>query len=97
MNAFMGSLAGTQAHRPKLTQQQLTLQMIHNAQNMRIKQEVSKLQEMFLTDQHFQTRLQNGDSDLFQALSSGEYPKIKKVVSDRLKEQMAKQKAEQER
>lgn len=31
MNAFMGSLQGTQAHRPRLTQQQLNLQMIHNA------------------------------------------------------------------
>ena len=64
---------------------------------MRVRQETSKLKEMFLTDMHFKTRLQNGDEVLFNALSSDDHRQIEKIVTDRLKEVMDKQKAEQER
>ena len=97
MNAFMSALPGTQAHRPRLTQQQLNNQMFHNAQNMRIKSEITRIQQQFASDPHFKTRLAQGDEDLLAALTANNYDQIKRLVTDRLKEVMAKQKAEQER
>mmetsp|Transcript_7426 Transcript_7426/g.8992 ORF Transcript_7426/g.8992 Transcript_7426/m.8992 type:complete len:160 (-) Transcript_7426:922-1401(-) len=64
LSAFFAGTGGS-GKRPRFSQQQLTNQMIHNAQKMRVRQETSKLQEMFLTDPHFKTRLQNSDADLF--------------------------------
>jgi len=64
LSAFFAGTGGS-GKRPRFSQQQLTNQMIHNAQKMRVRQETSKLQEMFLTDPHFKTRLQNSDTDLF--------------------------------
>ena len=50
-----------------------------------------------MTDAHFKTRLSNSDEELFNALTTDDDRKVEKIVSDRLKEVMAKQKAEQER
>ena len=50
-----------------------------------------------MTDPHFKTRLQNSDESLFSALDSDNHRAIEKIVTDRLKEVMNKQKAEQER
>ena len=57
---------------------------------MRVRSETNKLQEMFLTDAHFKTRLQNSDEDLFTALSTENHRQVEKIVSDRLKEVMNK-------
>ena len=96
MNGFFSALPGSQS-RPRLTQQQLLNQMIHNAQNMRVKQEVDKIKQMFANDRDFRTRLERGDTELFSALESANHQQIEKLVTERLKEVMAKQKAEQER
>lgn len=68
--------------------------MIHNAQRMRVRQEVSKVKEMWLTDQHFKTRLTSSDQTLAEALESNDDRKLEKLVTERLKEVMDKQKAE---
>ncbi len=96
MNNFFAK-SGSAGKRARFTQQQLSNQMIHNAQRMRIRQEVSKVKEMWLTDQHFKTRLQSSDQTLAEALASDDDRKLEKIVTDRLKEVMDKQKAEQER
>ena len=96
MNAFFAALPNTQS-RPRLTQQQLLNQMTHNAQNMRIKMEVEKIKQMFKDDRDFRTRLERGDTELFSALESSNNAQVEKLVTERLKEVMAKQKEEQER
>ena len=95
MNSFFSSPAiSSQPRGPRLNQQQLLNQMIHNAQNMRVRQEVSRLQAMFASDDHFKLRIQNADPDLYAALSGGDNSAISKIVSDRLKEIMKKQREE---
>lgn len=64
---------------------------------MRVKQEVDKIKQMFATDRDFKTRLERGDTELFSALDSGNEKQVEKLVTDRLKEVMDKQKKEQER
>ena len=64
---------------------------------MRIRMEVEKIKQMFTDDRDFRTRLERGDTELFSALGSGNHSQIEKLVTERLKEVMAKQKAEQER
>ena len=71
--------------------------MTHNAQNMRIKMEVEKIKQMFADDRDFRTRLERGDTELFSALESNNNAQVEKLVTERLKEVMAKQKQEQER
>ena len=64
---------------------------------MRIRMEVEKIKQMFTDDRDFRTRLERGDTELFSALESGNNSQVEKLVTERLKEVMAKQKAEQER
>ena len=64
---------------------------------MRIKMEVEKIKQMFADDRDFRTRLERGDTELFSALESNNNAQVEKLVTERLKEVMAKQKQEQER
>ena len=59
--------------------------MIHNAQNMRVRQEVTKIKQMFASDQHFRTRIERGDHELFTALQSGNDQNIEKLIGERMK------------
>lgn len=58
MNAFFTAAPKAKAAGPKLTQQQLLNQMFHNSQNMRIRQEVEKLRQIFKEDANFRMRLE---------------------------------------
>lgn len=53
-----------------------------------------KLKQLFVSDAHYKLRIENGDKDMFAALSSGNDKQLEKIVYDRLKEVMDKQKAE---
>ena len=65
---------------------------------MRIKNEVAKIKELWVTNsQNLKQQLEKSDPDLAAALVANDDSKIEKIIGERLKEQMDKQRAEKER
>lgn len=71
--------------------------MFHNAQNMRVRQECERIRALFNSDPNFKRQIQVQDKDMAAALVSTNSTDLEKLVGQRLKEQMDKQRANQER
>jgi hypothetical protein len=73
--------------------------MFHNAQAQRVREETMMLCQHWDSDPNFRKRLQDNDPELAKALTNrqGDTAAVEKIISERLKEVMAKKRAEQER
>ena len=71
--------------------------LFHNQQNQFIQNECSKIKQIWANDPHQRTFLKMNNPELGEALEKGDNKLLEKIIGERVKEQMAAKKKEQER